>query len=115
MSKDTAKTEVVLVLITVPDREVARDLASALVERQLAAAVHISEIESVYRWQGAVHRGGEFVATVKTVAARFPDIESLVDELHPYDLPPLLQIDVARSEPRYADWIHENSAGNPVG
>ncbi len=111
MSKDTAETEVVLVLITVPDREVARDLASALVERQLAAAVHISEIESVYRWQGAVHQRGEYVLTVKTVAARFPDIESLVDKLHPYDLPPLLQIDVDKTKPAYADWIAKNVCG----
>ena len=101
----------VLIQITAPDQTVARTIATALVEQRLAAAVHISEINSVYRWQGAVHRGPEVALTAKTVAARFSEIEVLLDELHPYELPPLLQIPIGRVTPAYADWIADNAGG----
>lgn len=106
--KDTADTGVVLVLITVPDRDNARTIAMALVERSLAAAVHIVEIESVYRWQGEVRQGGEFVLTVKTLAEHFAEIEASVEALHPYELPPVIQIAVERTTADYAAWIAEN-------
>ncbi len=99
----------VLIQITVPDQTVAGVIATALVERHLAAAVHVAEIASVYRWQGAVQRGPEIVLTAKTLAARFAAIEALVDKLHPYDLPPLLQIDIAQTTPAYAAWIAESA------
>ena len=109
--KDTADAGVVLVLITVPDRDTAGVIATTLVERRLAAAVHIAEIESVYRWQGAVHRGGEFVLTAKTLAACFAKIEIAVDELHPYELSPVIQIAIERTKPDYAAWIARNVCG----
>ncbi|WP_282611219.1 divalent-cation tolerance protein CutA [Pelagibius sp. Alg239-R121] len=110
--EDSADSRPVLVLITVPDREVAGNIATALVEKRFAAAVHVAEIASVYRWQDAVHQGGEVVLTVKTVAARFADIEGLIDESHPYDLPPVIQIDIERTKSGYAQWIVENVSGN---
>ncbi|TQV72558.1 divalent-cation tolerance protein CutA [Denitrobaculum tricleocarpae] len=94
-----------------PDQTVAGSIATALVERRLAAAVHMAEIASVYRWQGAVRRGPEIVLTAKSLAARFAAVKALVDELHPYELPPLLRVDIAQTSPEYAHWIAENTDG----
>ena len=43
------------VYTTVASREEALTMAKALVERRLAACAQIEEIESVYRWEGALH------------------------------------------------------------
>lgn len=111
MVQKETNDKAVLVVITVPDRAVARTIATALVERHLAAAVHITEIDSVFRWKGAVREGLEVTLTAKTLAARFNEIEAVVEELHPYELPPLLQVDIERSTQAYADWIAENACG----
>lgn len=103
--QDSAGVRPVLIQITVPDRQIAEVVSTALVEQRLAAAVHIAEVTSVYRWQGAVHRDAEYVLTAKTLAARFAAIKALVDDLHPYDLPPLLQIDITETTSDYAAWI----------
>lgn len=110
-ASDDKGSRPVLIQITAPDHAVAGRIAAALVEQRLAAAVHMMEITSVYRWQGTVHQGPEVVLTAKTLAARFEEIEILVDNLHPYDLPPLLQIDIERATPVYADWIAANTGG----
>ncbi len=109
--KTTADQSLALVQITAPDQAVAHRIANALVEQRLAAAVHIATITSVYRWQGAVERAPEVVLTAKTLAARFEEIAGLVDEIHPYALPPILQIDVTHTTPAYADWIVESAGG----
>ena len=109
--QDSAGGRPVLIQITLPDRRTAEAVSSALVEQRLAAAVHMAEVASLYRWQGAVHGDEEVVLTAKTLAARFTAIKALVDDLHPYDLPPLLQIDITETTSDYAAWISENSDG----
>jgi len=48
-----------LVMITVGDREEARDIARRLVEAGLAAGAQILPIDSIYRWQGDLVEDGE--------------------------------------------------------
>lgn len=109
--QDTAGERPVLIQITVPNRHAANAISTALVERRLAAAVHVAEVDAVYRWQDVVHQGAELVLTAKTLAARFAAIKTLVDDLHPYELPPLLQIDITQTTPDYAAWIAGNADG----
>ena len=59
-------TGVVVVYVTAPVAEAPR-LARALVERRLAACVNIvPQVQSVYRWEGAVHEDAESHCTFLT-------------------------------------------------
>lgn len=98
----------VLVVITVPDQTAADDIASALVERRLAAGVQQTVIKSTYWWDNAIQNEPEIVLTVKTIDDRFDAIERTVDELHPYDVPPLIMLPIARGKASYLDWIAES-------
>jgi periplasmic divalent cation tolerance protein len=97
-----------LVFTTVATAEQARALARALVERRLAACVQISAIDSVYRWQGALHEDGEFRLLFKTSAARAPALMAAIRELHPYELPALHAVATMLADPAYADWVEES-------
>ena len=55
----------IAVVTTVANREDAHRLARILVERKLAALAQISEIESIYHWQGDVHAGARAACVVQ--------------------------------------------------
>ncbi len=102
-----------MVFTTLPDREAALRLASALVERRLAACVNVlAACTSVYRWQSALHREDEVPLIVKTRTALFPALEAAILELHPYEVPEVVAVPVASGAAAYLAWIDSETAEN---
>jgi periplasmic divalent cation tolerance protein len=98
-----------LVLTTCGSIEEARTIAHALVDRHLAACVNIvSQIESVYRWQGEVETSNEWLLIIKTTAAAFDSLRQTLQALHSYELPECIQIAVETGNAAYLDWIGES-------
>lgn len=98
------------VVTTVGDRATAERMASALVERRLAACAQISEIQSVFRWQGEICREPEFRVLLKTTDERYADVEHAIVDLHPYELPAIHAFPFAHAHAPYAAWIEESCA-----
>jgi len=95
-----------IALITAPDAATARVLARAMVERSLAACVNIVPgVASIYRWQGALEEANEVLMLVKTVAGRVAELEALLVELHPYDVPECIVLEPAHVEAKYLRWL----------
>lgn len=101
----------IAILTTTDSRDEARTIAAALVERRLAACVQISQVESVYTWQGAIQNSGEFRLLIKTTRDRYAGVEAAILQLHSYDLPAVFALDVTDIYGPYAEWVAENSAG----
>jgi periplasmic divalent cation tolerance protein len=95
----------IAVVTTIDSRDRALAIAHALVERQLAACVQLSDIESVYRWQGAVQQEREVRILCKTTAERYAAVEAAIKELHTYDVPAIHAIALDQVEPAYGAWI----------
>lgn len=99
-------TDVLVTLCTCPDDETAERIATALVSERLAACVNrIPGLTSVYLWQGRVERDRETLLLIKTTDARFAALASRLRELHPYDLPEILAVPVAKGLPEYLQWV----------
>ncbi len=95
-----------LVMTTLPDPAAADTIAQTLVARRLAACVSIqSSCRSVYRWNGTIEQAQEVPLLIKTTAARYPALEAALRELHPYDLPEIVAVDVHSGLPEYLRWI----------
>jgi len=104
-------SEVRLVFCTFPDAGAARQIGTALVEKQLAACVNlIPGAESIYRWQGTVESAVEIVAIFKTTAAVYPEFERELAALHPYDVPEIVAIEPAAVAETYASWLLSSAA-----
>lgn len=102
-------TEYVQVLTTAGSEEEAERLSTALVDRRLAACVQIiGPIRSRYRWQGKIEEEREWQCLAKTEAARYPEVEAAIRELHSYDEPEILAIPVLAGSKGYLDWVSEN-------
>jgi periplasmic divalent cation tolerance protein len=98
-----------LVLTTCGSLEEAHTIAHALVDRHLAACVNIvSQIESVYRWQGEVETSNEWLLIIKTTAGTFDSLRQTLEALHSYELPECIQIAVEAGSAAYLDWIGES-------
>ncbi|MCC6408597.1 MAG: divalent-cation tolerance protein CutA [Planctomycetes bacterium] len=98
--------EVRVVLVTAPDREAATGLARELVGRRIAACVNVVDgVTSIYRWRGAVEEAREVLLVVKTTAARYPELERALVELHPYEVPECIALRPEAVAPKYAAWL----------
>lgn len=64
---------------------------------------------SVYRWEGALECADEVLLMIKTSAPRLEHLASRVRELHPYELPELLAVEVAAGLPAYLAWIADET------
>jgi len=97
------------VLTTVGSEEDAERISIALVERRLAACVQtVGPLESRYRWQGKVETAREWQCLAKTEAARYPEVEAAIRELHPYDEPEILATPIVAGSAGYLAWVSEN-------
>jgi len=96
----------VLVLSTCPDEQTAEHLAASLVEARLAACVNIlGPLRSVYRWQGRVQKDNEVLLIVKTHLDRYSEVERLIVQQHPYELPEVVQVAIRAGSADYLSWI----------
>lgn len=95
-----------VVLVNCPDRAHAEKLARALVEERLAACVNLlGGVRSIYRWQGAVEEAEEVACLIKTTRDRFEALRARVVELHPYEVPEVIALEVALGHAPYLEWL----------
>ncbi len=98
-----------LVLTTAGSEEEARRIARALVERKLAACVNIIlRINSIYRWQGQVEEGEEWLLLIKTTKSAFENVRNAIQELHSYELPECISLSIEDGSAEYLAWIGES-------
>lgn len=101
--------EFVLVLVTVPDKKIARTLARLVLGKRLAACANlIPQIESHYWWRGKVEQGSEVLMVFKTTLAHLNQLEQLVISKHPYDTPEFLAVKIPFGNEKYLKWIEES-------
>jgi len=97
---------VLLTLCTCPDDASAERIAATLVEERLAACVNrVSGLLSIYRWQDAVEHANETLLLIKTSEARFDALAERLRALHPYELPEVIAVPIAKGLPEYLQWV----------
>lgn len=100
--------EYVQITTTTGARHDAERIAAELVSRRLAACVQISgPIASTYRWQEAVETSEEWLCTAKTNRALFAEIERVMKQLHPYEVPELIATPIVAGSEAYLKWLAE--------
>ncbi len=101
-----------IVLSTVGSEEEASRIARTLVERRLAACVNVVPgVNSTYRWQGAVRTDAEWLLVVKTRVDRFDEVKDAIRELHSYEVPEIVMLEIADGDPAYLAWLDASLAG----
>jgi len=99
----------VIALSAFPDVETARKISRELVDSALVACANIMPaVESIYYWKEKVETSAESLAIFKLTAARFSEFESRLRELHPYDVPEIVRLNIAGGSADYLRWLGES-------
>jgi periplasmic divalent cation tolerance protein len=102
----------VIVLTTLDAATDPAPLARTLVDERLAACVNVlPEMQSTYRWRGAVTVEAERQLVIKTSQDRLVDLQTRLLALHPYEVPEFLVLPVSGGTEAYLTWLREQTAG----
>lgn len=107
-------SDVRMIYTTWPNPETAAEAGRALVEERLAACVNVLPgVFSWFWWDGQVTGETEVVMMIKTTVLRARRLRERVKELHPYDTPAIvaLEVDSGGSSAEYLDWISGEAQG----
>jgi periplasmic divalent cation tolerance protein len=110
-------TGVSVVLVTAPSEGVARAIARTLVEEnRIACANLISGVRSIYRWEGALSDESEVLMVLKAPDRDFDALRARIVELHPYEVPEIIRLEVADGHAPYLEWVLSlHSSGTSAG
>lgn len=93
---------------TTADRAEAERIASALVERRVAACVQIvGPIRSYYRWKERLESSEEWLCIAKTLSDRYKDAEHAIRELHSYETPEIIAVPITSGSDDYLSWLRD--------
>jgi periplasmic divalent cation tolerance protein len=96
----------IVALTTVGSAGDAERIAQALVEEGHVACVNVLPgVLSFYRWKGEMTRDTEWLLVMKTTAARFEALREALVEMHPYDVPEVIELPIERGHAPYLEWI----------
>lgn len=99
----------VIVQTTTYNEEEAKKIAKILIQDKLAACVQLKDIESLYNWDGKLCCERETLLSIKTKKELFSKVKSKILELHSYDTPEIIELDISNISEDYLKFIKENT------
>ena len=95
---------------TVDDRERADEIVGRVVGERLAACGQITgPVTSTYRWKGRLERENEWYCIFKTTGRLVSRLVGLLEEIHPYETPEIVALEIDSVSPDYGDWIDDET------
>ena len=99
----------VIIQTTTSSEEEAKKIAKILIQDKLAACVQLKDIESLYNWDGKLCCERETLLSIKTKKELFSKVKSKILELHSYDTPEIIELDISNISEDYLKFIKENT------
>ena len=95
-----------VILCTCPPAEAER-IARGLVERGAACVNVVGPVRSIYTWKGEICDDSESLLVIKAASERVEALRLSLADLHPYELPEWVVLDVDRehTSAAYAAWV----------
>lgn len=98
-----------LLLTTFADEAAAATVVRSLLDEHLiACGTLIPGARSIYRWKGAIEESTEVQVILKTSGEKASRCMVRLAELHPYELPEIIELEPTAVSLPYATWIRES-------
>lgn len=104
------KQRLIMVYVTFPNDETARQICHNLLEENLIACANIFPPHtSFYKWQGKVNQESEIAALLKTRSELFQKIEQKILSLHPHECPCITKFSAEESHTNFLEWVYDQT------
>ncbi len=91
---------------TTEKKSEAEKISVKLVQMRLAACAQIiGPITSVYWWKGEMVTDEEWLCIFKTHKVLIREVERIIQEIHPYEVPEFIAIPITQGSHNYLSWI----------
>ena len=88
----------------------AMEISEYLIENKLAACVNtVPGVISVYKWEGKIVGGQEFLMIIKTKESLFRKVEKAISERHEYELPEIVATPIKKGNRDYLKWLRSET------
>lgn len=94
-------------MTTFDGKEKADKVISTVIECKLAACAQTINIGSHYVWKEKVYHEQEILVLFKTSWDLYDKLEAKIKELHNYEIPEIIAIDIKNGAKSYLDWIDQ--------
>ena len=99
--------EVLLLITTVSNENIARTTAKLLIKKKLAACISIKDIYSIYKWRDDIEEMKEVEMTIKSKPELKDELINFLKEMTTYEVPQII-FKKFNSESKYHDWLTNN-------
>ncbi len=98
----------VVVMVTAGSEDEGARIGKAVVSEGLAACCNIvPRVRSIYTWKGKLCDEGEVLCIFKTRKSLFDKLKKRVKELHTYEVPEVIAVNIEDGLEEYLKWIDE--------
>jgi len=96
--------EMIMVYITNPSKDKAKELAKHLLKKRIIACANLLPGESLYWWDNEISEEAEYIIIAKTVEENFSALRHEVLEVHDYQIPCIVKIPVTANQ-QFVQWL----------
>ncbi len=102
-------TEIRLILTTFADESAAASAVRTLLEERLIACGSlIPGVTSIYRWKETLEESAEVQVMLKTFSETASRCMARLAQLHPYEVPEIIEIEPKAVSGPYAAWLRDS-------
>ena len=95
-------------IITTCEEDKAEEIAGYLLKEKLVACVNIvGPVKSKYWWEGKIEAGNECMLFIKTGDELVPLVRRKLKEIHPYQVPEIISLEVGEVNSEYLAWVEK--------
>lgn len=96
----------IIVLVTTGTEQQALTIAEELIQQELVACVNIlPTVRSIYRFKGKILDDEENLLVIKTTDDRYDEVAQVITQLHTYEIPEIMALEVIHTQTNVRDWI----------
>lgn len=97
-----------MIYITTSGASESKKIARTLLEEKLVACTNtIPQINSLYLWKGEIEEDDESILIAKTKTDKVDQVIKRVGEIHSYETPCILQLEVKKGFECYLQWMED--------
>ena len=99
----------IILLTTVSNIKEAETIATRLIKDRLGACVQILLVKSIYFWKNKIENDDEYLCIIKTRSDLYNEVESLIKDIHSYETPEIVAVDIKYGSKEYLKWISDST------